>query len=264
MKNKNLFWGIVCLALAAFIVLSFTGILNIPFFAGLSTGKFIATVVFLIVIISSLANLTIEPIIISLGVLLKLYEEQLGIHVSVPVLVVVIILLIMAYHFLFPHGLRKNHSRPQPEGPHGPAPHEPRDEFDNVSADPHEKRDRVKSNVYEDEGDFVTCKTYFNGVTKYINSKNFTGAAIDTAFGGVEIYFTNTEVPSGHATLDIDAKFSGVNIYVPYNWKITNHANAVMGAITESPMVLRDGETWPVELELTGSTSFSGVDIKRI
>ena len=102
MKKKNVLWGILCLGLAVVIILSVAGVLSIPIFAGISTGKLIATVILGIIFLSSLANLTIEAVIISGGVLLKLYEEQLGFHISVPMLILVIFLLIMAYNFLVP------------------------------------------------------------------------------------------------------------------------------------------------------------------
>lgn len=259
MKKGNIFWGFVCLSIAVVIILSFTGVLSIPFFEGISTGKFIATVILLIILISSLSSLTIDPAIASIGILIKLYDEQMGFHVSTQLMIIVIILLIAAYHLLFPRRHRRINPAPQPgprpqQGPcPGPQPgrnYGPQDAF--------------KSNVTQDDGDYVTCKNYFNGITKYINSKNFKGATIDSAFGGTEIYFTNAEIPSGHATLEIHSKFGGVSIYVPHNWKITNRINSVMGAVEEAPMILAEGESWTVELELIGDTSFSGVEIKRI
>lgn len=248
MKKRNIFWGIICLALAALIILSVTGVFSIPFFAGISTGKFIVTIIMIIIIVSSLSNFSIEPVIIGLGVLLKLYEKELGISISIPILIAVIFLLIMAYHFLFPH--RINHNPNQN--------HEHHDHNSNFG------EQQFKTNVTEENGDFIEIRNNFNGITKYINSQNFCGGSVDSAFGGSEIYFTNAKVPSGHATLDLNVKFGGVSIYIPYNWKITSHVSAVMGAVNESPMVLKDGETYPVELELTGSVSFSGVDVKRI
>lgn len=250
MKRKNIFWGIVCLALAVLIILSTTGVLSIPLFAGISTGKLIWTLVFTIILIGSLASLSIEGIIIPAGILVKMYETQIGISISVPLLIIVMILLIMACHFLIPSGKIKHpcSSRPHPH----PHPH------------PGSNPETWSKEVIDGDGECIRMKSTFNGVTKYINSTNFKRAEIDAAFCGFEIYMNQAKVPSGQAEIYMDSKFSGIDLYIPYNWKVVNHVDAVMGAVEESPMILPEGETYPVELVLTGHTAFSGVSIKRI
>lgn len=255
MKRKNIFWGIVCLALAVLIILSTTGVLSIPLFAGISTGKLIWTLILTIVLIGSLASLSIEGIIIPAGILVKMYETQLGISISVPLLIIVMILLIMASHLLIPFGKIKHpcSSRPQPHPQPHPHPHPDKNNPETWSKE-----------VIDGDGECIRMKSAFNGVTKYINSTNFKRAEIDASFCGFQIYLNQAKAPSGQAEIYMDSKFSGIDLYIPYNWKVVNHVDAVMGAVEESPMILPEGETYPVELVLTGHTAFSGVSIKRI
>lgn len=245
MKRKNIFWGILCLALAVLIILTVTGTLNIPFLSGVSSAKMIWSIILFAILIGSLSSASIEGTIISAGILVKLYDKELGFNLSIPVLIAILVLLIMAFHFLFPGGI--GHKKPSrynggpKEGPHPPV-----------------------NDVREENNEYVNVRSTFNGVTRYINSPNFKRAEIESAFGGIQLYLNGATVPSGRAEIDINSKFSGVEIFIPYNWNIINHVNSTMGAVTEVPIILRDGEVSPVDLILTGSAAFCGVDIKRI
>lgn len=248
MKTKNIIKGIICLAVAAVIILASAGYLNFAIFAGMSTLSLVASIIVAVIFVGAIIDRELDGIIIFGGVLLKLLETPLGLQIKIPVLIAVIVLLLMARHFLLPD--RKSRLTVMT------------DEAGNCMYKEIDSRSR-EVNVSEEDGSYVYAKNRFSGIVKYINSFNFQKAQIDSRFGGVELYFNDAKVPSGHAELELDTKFSGVEIYVPRNWTIVNNLHCKMGEIQVERMLL-EGEESPVELVISGYTEFGGVEVKRI
>lgn len=246
MKRTKIMWGLVCLAVAALIILTATGVLSFSIFSGITTAKLVWTIIVGFFFIGSLISLSFEGIVITGGILLKMYESVLGFEISIPILIIVMILLIIAYNLLVPERIRhhKNSCGPHKHYHHG--------------------EEHWETSVSEEDGERIYVKNSFNGMTKYINSKNFKEAVVDNSFGGFEIYFNNAEVPDGKAVLEMNSRFGGVEIYIPRNWKVLNNMRSQMGGVEEQPMVLAEGEVPPVELNLCGSCAFSGIEIIRL
>ena len=249
MKNRNIGKGIVCLLVAAVIIMASSEWLNFAIFTGLSTGRLVASIIIGVILIGAIIDKDFDAVIIFGGVLLKLLEKQLGLHIKIPVLIAVIILLLMARSFIFP---KKKSSRldimDDGNGVH-------------LITDGNASGNRVSAS--EADGSYIYEKNRFNGIVKYITSDNFKKAQIDSQFGGVELYFNNAMVPDGHAEVELDTKFSGVDIYVPRHWTVVNNLHNKMGDVSIDEMI-DDAEGMPVELVLSGYTEFGGVKVNRI
>lgn len=249
MKNKNIGKGIVCLLVAAVIILASAGWLNFAIFAGMSAGRLVASIIIGVILIGAIIDKDLDAVIIFGGVLLKLLEKQLGLHIKITVLVAVIILLLMARNFIFP---KKKSSRL-----------EAMDNVNGVNFITDENANGNRVSVSEEDGSYIYEKNRFNGIVKYITSDNFKKAQIESQFGGVELYFNNAMVPDGHAEVELDTKFSGVDIYVPRHWTVVNNLHNKMGDVSIDEMI-DDAEGMPVELVLSGYTEFGGVKVIRI
>lgn len=264
MKKGNIFKGVICLLLAIFVILLATGKLSFALFAGLSTAKLIWTIILGIIFIGTIISMEFDGSVIFGGILLKMYEDELGFHISVPMLILVMILLIMAINFLMP----KKHHKNNREHHHG---------------ETHTDDTGASEDYYleDEDGSYIYARSRFTGISKYITSNNFEEAVIDSQFGGVELYFNNAKVPSGHALIELQTKFSGVEIYIPKHWKVVRELRVSMGDYHEDPMIPEstsyaenydemngNGTVTEVEpsvtIHLVGHTEFGGVKINRI
>lgn len=242
--------GIACLVLAIVILLIVTGVINLPI-TGISTGKLIATIILGIIFIGTIISLSFDGTVIFGGILLKMYEKELGFHISVPVLIIVMILLLVAVDNLTPKKRKK--------GTHTKS-------YIDENGEVVIERDNSGLEYVEEsseEGSHIYVRSRFNGICKYITSEDFQDAIIDSQFGGVELYFNNAKVPSRCAVVDLDTKFAGVEIHVPKNWRIERELRVSMGDYSEEPIVLEDGEEAPVVLVLEGHVEFGGVKVSR-
>ena len=105
------------------------------------------------------------------------------------------------------------------------------------------------------------CVSYcvrFGSGNKHINSDSFRQANISAAFSGVKIYFDNSKMHPNGATIELDASFSGIELYVPKSWRIVDSVACVAGAVSEKNT--NNGYSEQV-LSLTGNIHFSGVEI---
>jgi predicted membrane protein len=109
-----------------------------------------------------------------------------------------------------------------------------------------------------EDGSKVNYGTSFGSSIKYVNSDDFKQANLHCSFGAMKVYFDNAVIQSGSAVINLQVSFSGVELYIPKEWKIVNHAGVSLGAITEKNRPQSNDS--PV-VTITGSASFSGIEI---
>lgn len=111
-----------------------------------------------------------------------------------------------------------------------------------------------------EESDIININVSFGATIKYINSENFKKAFISCNFAGAQVYFDNATIQGDAAEIELDVSFSGVELYIPKNWKIINNVNVMLGEIEEKS---RGNETNKTVI-LTGKASLAGVEIKYV
>lgn len=108
----------------------------------------------------------------------------------------------------------------------------------------------------------IVLETRFSGSTQYIHSKNFEAAYLNCSFGGMEVYFDkDVEMEKESAELILDVKFSGVQLYIPRNWKVENRASAAFGSIEDHRSFEEHKDK---VLIIKGNVRFGGVEIYYI
>ena len=230
MKKDNIFWGLFLIASAVLILVAKLGA-----FPDMSVMKIFWTLVFTVALVDSVVKLAFPGIFFSLAFLGIIYDVELGITAITPwtILLVALLLSIGMSLIYTPKKKKKtvNHRRV--------------DSKDFVVFD-------------EEDGNQFDFSSSFVGSIKYVNSDNFESANIDAKFAGMKVYFDNAIIQNGHATVNLNVSFAGVELYVPKNWRIDNQMTASFGGVEEKNRP--DSMDGPI-LTLRGNVSLGGVTI---
>lgn len=232
MKKDNLFWGLFLIAAAVLILVAKLGA-----FPEMSIMKIFWTLVFSVALINSLANLAFPGVFFSLAFLGIIYDTELGITAITPwtILFVALLLSIGMSLIYTPKKKKKVNPREIESG-------------DFVVFD-------------EEDGNQFDFSSSFVGSIKYVNSDNFESANIDAKFAGMKVYFDNAIIQNGHATVNLNVSFAGVELYIPKNWRVDNQMSASFGGVEEKNR--NNGADGPI-LTLRGNVSLGGVTILYI
>lgn len=231
MKKDNVFWGVVLILAAVYIIINSFG-----FMPDVSVVRLGVAVICGVVFFKSLAGLEFGGMLFSLAILLILFDDQMGITEITPWPVLMAALLgSIGLNMIFGNrvmGLKKSK--------YGPSEFK---EADYVS------------------GDEIRIGGMFGAYKKNISSDNFTKASVSCRFGGMEISFDDAVIQSGSAVVRLNVFFSGVEFYIPQSWKVENRTEGMCGGFHEHRSHSSDeGPTIVFE----GNVTFSGVEIYRI
>lgn len=229
-KSDKIFWGVFFILGAVFILVSRLGYLQDVNVFTLLFSVFLAAC-----FVKSLVHVEFAGMLFSLALLAILYDDELGITAITPWPVLGAALLGgIGLNMIF-------HKHPRYYG--------------NYS---HKHFEDNCETVDVEDGSKVEYGTSFGSSIKYVNSDDFKQANLHCSFGAMKVYFDNAVIQSGSAVINLQVSFAGVELYIPKEWKVINHASVSLGAITEKNRP-QFGDT-PV-VTITGSASFSGIDI---
>lgn len=229
MKKRKIFWGIFFIAAAVLIIAG-----NLGGLKGIGTWSILFSVFFAATLLQSLFHGNIPGILFSLAFLVIVHAKTLGLTSITPWPVLGAALLGSIGISIIYH----------PKHCH--IGHHNWEDYESVET------------ITENDVEF---RTSFGSSIKYVNAGDFKRARLDCSFGGMKVYFDNAVLQDGQAVIDIQASFSGVEIYLPRNWNVVNHLNTSFGGIEEKNKNIPDGIS---EVTLTGEISFSGVTILYI
>ncbi|MDR3125590.1 MAG: hypothetical protein LBU20_00745 [Candidatus Nomurabacteria bacterium] len=116
------------------------------------------------------------------------------------------------------------------------------------------RRDKTSDN------DFVV-DVNFGSAVKYIESDNFRQARLDCNFGSIQAYFDNAKIKGDKATIEINSSFSGIELYVPSNWRIVNNIRRNLSGVDEKNQRRRFDSKDEKTVEIVGGLNLSGVEI---
>ncbi len=110
-----------------------------------------------------------------------------------------------------------------------------------------------------DAGGDLNMACFFSGANRRIDNQRFDGGRVSVTCGGAEIDLRGAALANVAATINVNALFGGIELYVPADWAVDVRASATFGGI-ETP------RAWPAEpkatLTITGSCLFGGIEIK--
>ena len=236
MKNKNWFWGLFFIAAAALIVLSQFGVLS-----DVSLISLILTILLIPVIIKSAIALNFTGILFPIAFLGIIYAEPLGITNLVPwPILITALFLSIGFHILFGKHIGN---------------------FINISGSNSScfsNDEHFKEIVNNQDESNVEYRVNFSSGVKYINSENLKNVKLSCSFGALKAFFDNSTPDENGVTIYLDSSFSGVELYLPKEWKIVNNLNVSLSGVEEkNRRVDSNGPT----VTFLGNISFSGVEI---
>jgi predicted membrane protein len=229
MKKEKYFWGLLFVLLGVFLIVSKLG-----YFADVNVFSLLMTAFFIVVIVKSIFKLNFAGILFPLAFIAIMYDEWLGITSITPWTVLFAatlgsIGLSMIFH---------KHNK-----------------WINVEFD---SEDYKFEKIDVEDEDHVRFKTSFSGSIKYINTDNFEQADLNCSFGGMKVYFDHAVMKNNNAIVRLDASFSGVELFIPKEWKVQNKTNVFLASIEEKNS---SSEMATNTLTLVGDIKFSGVEI---
>lgn len=234
--KKNYFWGIFLMLAAVYLIISRLG-----FLPAVGVFTLIATIFCIAAFVHSLLHLNFGGLLFPLAFIGILYDKQLGITAITPWTILLAALLgTIGLDLIFSRAKFKRNWKKKQFEKSITEKNEPFDNGENI------------------EGENIYMKSSFGSLLRYVTSDNLRYAELEANCSGVKIYFDNAKVPSGNATLNIDVNFSGVELFVPSDWKIINHLSSSFGGVSQKGKT-PSGET--VTLTLEGENSFAGITI---
>ncbi|MDR0962391.1 MAG: cell wall-active antibiotics response protein [Mediterranea sp.] len=111
------------------------------------------------------------------------------------------------------------------------------------------------------EDGFVRMDVRFGESKQMVFDPVFRGADLDVSFGSIVLDLRRTTLEAGQTYIDVNATFSGVEIYVPLHWYVVIEVNTSLSGVDDKRIEVSDTDRTH-QLIIRGNLSFSGVDIK--
>lgn len=234
-RGKNIFWGIVLILCAVFIVVNKLG-----YFEGIGIFTLLFTVAVAAGLIDSVARRSFGGILFCLAFLGILYDKQLGIEALTPWPILGVALLgTIGLDMIF---------KPKKKS----CKYEKNFEWNNES---------YQEIIDEESDEWVHCEVSFSSTTKYINSTNFKKADLECSFGSLSVYFDNAVLADGKAAVNLEVSFGAMKLYIPKTWKVVMNLDNAFGGCKEYGTCSGSDEN---TLMINGEVSFSGLEIYYI
>jgi predicted membrane protein len=229
MKKERIFWGILFLLVGVSLIINKLG-----YFPEVNAFSLVLTAFLTVVIVKSLIKLNFAGILFPIAFICIIYDKQLGITSITPWTVLIAALFgSIGLSMIFnKHNKWVNVNY-----------HNEEHEFEKIDVE---------------DGNYIRFKNSFSGSIKYINTDSFEQGDFNCSFGGLKVYFDNANMKNESAVLRLNASFSGIELFIPKNWRIENKANVVLGAIEEKN---KSDQVTTNTLTIIGDIKFSGVEI---
>jgi len=90
----------------------------------------------------------------------------------------------------------------------------------------------------------------------------FKGGDLNAVFGGITLDLRRTNLPEGETVLEVNAVFGGITIYVPVDWFVETHLDAVFGGFQDNRLP-KEPLDKTRKLIITGSCVFGGGELRN-
>jgi len=230
MKNwksslRKIAWGVFLMAAAVLVIAN-------GYYKFMEFWPLVCVIVMTPIVVSSLWHFSFAGVFIPIAVLGIVFSKQLGIEAITPwPILAAAVLLSIGFSIIF-------HKK------------------DKWLGRWHMEENETFENVDDDE---MTCTVKFGSSTKFIRSENFEKAYLNCRYGAIKAYFDNAKLSPDGAELNIAATCSGIELFIPKHWRISNGLDAFLGGVEEKSRNVPDPDS-PV-LTITGNIKLSGIVI---
>jgi predicted membrane protein len=113
-----------------------------------------------------------------------------------------------------------------------------------------------------DETSNCNAFAVFGGSQRRINTPDFRGGEAVAVFGGVEFDLRKAGMTVDQAVIDVNVVCGGLEVRVPENWAIVNHAMTIFGGVEDKTMQSKaEPNAKSPRLIITGSVIFGGISL---
>ncbi|MDD4971435.1 MAG: LiaF-related protein [Paludibacter sp.] len=111
-------------------------------------------------------------------------------------------------------------------------------------------------------GEGFSKNSVFGSGDHIVLDPEFKGGELNAVFGGLTLDLRRTNLPVGETVLDVNAVFGGITIYVPSDWFVETHLDAVFGGFQDNRLP-KDPLDTTRKLIITGSCVFGGGELRN-
>ena len=123
------------------------------------------------------------------------------------------------------------------------------------------KYDRSNWSGYTNTGGFSKNSVFGSG-DHIVLDPEFKGGELNAVFGGLTLDLRRTNLPVGETQLEVNAVFGGITIYVPVDWFVETHLDAVFGGFQDNRLPKEPLDSTR-KLIITGSCVFGGGELRN-
>lgn len=227
-NSKKTLFGIIMLVLAGLLILKGFGLpISIGIF-GLSFWETVWAVVLTLVIVSSIINRHLFPLVFSIAGLVYV----IGGHWFIPDLSPAVIfpaafLIFIGLEALVPRRWHFNVTRDE-NGKH-------------INAEYRTGKDEDNNEVFIDS-DNNNVEVNFGSTVKYFENNDFVESNLESNFGAVKAYYDKVQMRGTEAYIHAEVNFGQIEIYVPKAWRVNLSKSNAFGSVRESGKEEWDGE----------------------
>ncbi|MDO5154470.1 MAG: LiaF-related protein [Eubacteriales bacterium] len=244
--SSRIFWGLILIAVAAYLIVFQLGLISIE----LNVGTIIMAILCLAIFVGSLCDRSFGGVFFSLGLAWVSLGKLFGLPTISPWLALLIVVILTAgFHLLFPNAKvnKKTHNHNKHHN------HEKWDDY----ADEHKIGEHQKVSESEEDG-FVFCTNTFGQIAKYINTNNFKGANLSNTFGELKVYFDNALIVDSPIEIQVSNSFGSMQLFVPKDWNVVHDIHVFAGDAREQNH--NNASTTPV-VNISGNVNFGEIQI---
>jgi predicted membrane protein len=126
----------------------------------------------------------------------------------------------------------------------------------------HHHRHRKDYSKWEAGEPGFSKNSVFGSGDHIVLDPEFKGGELNAVFGGITLDLRRTNLTVGETRLDINAVFGGITIFVPSDWYVETHMDAVFGGFQDNRMPMEPLDTTK-KLIITGSCVFGGGELRN-
>lgn len=223
--KKNGLWGCLCILCALLILGNQFGLISFK----LSLWKIIGTIICISIFLSGIRSRDFYGPFFALAILFSIFSKDLGFtNISLWTLLVAAWLLGWGCTSIF-HP-RKKHIEIHSE------------------------------NIEYTSNSIINISSTFGEKVQYIQTNDLQYVTIDSKFSGLKVYFDQAQIQN-QATVEIDATFTGIELYIPKEWNVQSNVRAMFGGVDTKGQPKSNG--YPT-LTIQGNVTFGGIEIHYI
>ena len=126
----------------------------------------------------------------------------------------------------------------------------------------HHRRHYRDYTQYTATGNGFSKNSVFGSGEHIVLDPEFKGGDLNAVFGGIMLDLRRTNLPVGETVLEVNAVFGGITIYVPADWFVETHLDAVFGGFQDNRMPKEPLDTTK-KLIISGSCVFGGGELRN-